>query len=110
MTTTPADISGDNPEARVSERIVLLMFRKKITQTAMAKALGVSQSAVSWKLHGRSRWTLADLVTVAEVLSVDLDEVLDPILSSKESRPLNGDGTSDASRLRESNPRPIHYE
>ena len=102
----------DRPEPlqALNERINQLMFRTHTTQRSLAKALGISPSAVSHKLRGRAAWTIGDLMVVCDAIGVPMASLLQPILENEESRPRGGGGTLDASRLRESNPRPIHYE
>ena len=108
--TIPLDDHELSPEQLINERVHQLMFRAKISQSGLAKHLGMSQAAVSRKIRGDRSWSFSELVEVSRVLGVRFDDIVRPLLENEKSRPLNGDGTSDASRLRESNPRPIHYE
>lgn len=85
--TTDIDFWELSPEARVSERIAQLMWRHKITQTRMAEAMGVTQSAISLKLGGVSRWTLRDVIKVTDTLDVTLENALAHILGKEKSRP-----------------------
>jgi transcriptional regulator with XRE-family HTH domain len=44
------------------------MARHRLSQSDLGKALGLSQSAVSWRLCGRTEWNLAELITVARLI------------------------------------------
>lgn len=46
------------------------MTRKNCTQESVAKALGVSQAAVSRRLRGTVDFTVTELAIVAELLEV----------------------------------------
>lgn len=49
-----------------------LMFRKRITQTAMALQLGMTQLALSRKLRGGVSWSARDLVSAAAAFGVSV--------------------------------------
>ncbi len=52
----------------VSRRVNMLMWDRKMTQTALGKRLGVGQSTFSKKVRGELGWSVADLVAVSHVL------------------------------------------
>lgn len=52
------------------------MYSKHVTQVKMAAALGITQGALSKKLRGHRPWTLAETVRTADVLRVDLRDLL----------------------------------
>lgn len=55
---------------------MMLLFRTKTTQTALAHKMGVTQAALSRKLHGERKWTLDDLYTAASALGVSVLDIL----------------------------------
>lgn len=65
-----------NHDVRVGERVLLLMFRARITQTALARKLGMTQAGLSKKIHGERKWTLDDLYAIAGALGVGVTELL----------------------------------
>lgn len=68
--------SHSNPDVLVGERIHQLMFRKRVTQTELAARMYITQSALSKKLRGQSKWSLTDLICVAGVLGVGLLDLM----------------------------------
>ena len=52
--------------------------RRRIRQSDVARALRVSQPAVSQRLNGHVPFTLADLEALAELLGIDVAELLQP--------------------------------
>ena len=60
----------------VGERFALVMFRKGISQTKLAPRLGMTQAALSNKLHGKRPWSLSELLTMASILDMPIEEVL----------------------------------
>lgn len=63
-------------DATIGERVHLLMRRQKVTQTGLAARLGVTQSALSRKLHGERAFAVAELLDIANMLDVDITELL----------------------------------
>ena len=59
----------------VGERFNTAMFRKRISQTTLANQLGITQAALSRKLHGDRPWSLTEILTVAAYLDMPLEEV-----------------------------------
>lgn len=47
------------------------MARRKASQSALAERLGVHQMSVSRRLNGRTPFTAAEILVVAEFLDVD---------------------------------------
>lgn len=68
---------------RVGERAHTLMFRRRLTQVAVAPLMGTSQANLSRKLRGEVVWTVEDLVRIAAVLDVEPGELL-PRLDSNQ--------------------------
>ena len=63
-------------DALVGERVMILMFRKRISQVAMARQLRIDQSALSRKLRGERAWSVDDLRQVALLLKIPLSDLL----------------------------------
>lgn len=61
--------------AAVSGEVRALMGRYSVTQTVLAPALGMSQSALSERLTGTVPWTVDDLARVADYFDVDVAEI-----------------------------------
>ena len=60
----------------VGERFAIVMFRKGLSQTRLAPRLGITQTALSHKLHGKRPWSLTELLTMASILDLPVEEVL----------------------------------
>lgn len=80
-----------------------------MSQTELAPKLGITQSGLSRKLRGVNAFGIDELVDVAELLRVDLADLLPTKVYDDETPPDDSDGAS-VSRLRESNSRPFHYK
>lgn len=78
MTTNHATISQNDRshDEIVGERIAMLMFRHRVTQTALSRSLGMTQPALGKKLRGERKWSLDDLYAVARELGVTISELL----------------------------------
>jgi transcriptional regulator with XRE-family HTH domain len=68
MTTGVSQVVADTVRAE--------MARRKITQLAVANALGVSTAAVNRRLSGQVAWDVDDLATVAGLLGMDPRDLL----------------------------------
>ena len=68
MATSPSADAGANTRAE--------MARRGISQTQVAERLGISQSAVSSRLLGRTPFDVNELVAVAEFLGVPVSALL----------------------------------
>ena len=53
------------------------MARRRITQTVVAEALGLSQTQVSARLRGRVPFDVNEITTIARLLDVDVPTLLD---------------------------------
>ena len=72
--TNPIFEEHERPtEALMGERVHNLLWRAKITQTAFAKSMGLSQTALSRKLRGDRAFSLDEILLVADQLRVSLD-------------------------------------
>ena len=68
MATTPTAQTGKNVRAE--------MARAGVTQAALAKALGLSQAAISARLLGKTPFDINELTTIAEHLGVEVSVLL----------------------------------
>ncbi len=71
ITTTPSSVVGANVRAE--------MARRGRSQTWLAQVLGLSQTAINRRLHGRTLWAIDELVTVAAQLGVPLEVLTDGV-------------------------------
>lgn len=62
----------------VATTIRVEMARRMIRQNTVAQALGISQAAMSDRSRGKTPWTLDEVKLVADVLGVDVVELLRP--------------------------------
>ena len=95
------------------------LFDVGISKTELATLLGVAQPNISRRIHGKSDWSTQDLLLTAELLGVEVADLLPtrgedgnwapaPFKPGYAKTPAGAGASS--SRLRESNSRPIHYE
>lgn len=68
MATTPTAVAGANVKAE--------MVRRGLSQHAVAARLGLSQTAVSARLRGRTPFDINELVHVADLLGMTVDQLL----------------------------------
>ena len=61
----------DTHTQRVAAAVRAEMARRKATQAQLAEILGVHQMSVSRRLNGRTPFTAAEILQVAEFLGVD---------------------------------------
>jgi transcriptional regulator with XRE-family HTH domain len=83
MTTSSTPVDGPDLNQEVGALIHQLMFRRRVTQTQLAAELGIGQSTISAKLHGKVGVSIEDLYTIARVLDVDPGDLL-PRLDSNQ--------------------------
>ena len=80
--------------AQVGELVHQHMWRNKVTQTAMAAILGISQPAVARKLRGERPFSVDELLAAAEFLNVAITEFLPNAGSPHQDGPGGGDATN----------------
>ena len=102
--TTEGAPAVPTADAIVGEKVFHWMWRMKISQTEMARHLGISQTNVSRRLRGETGWTIDDIITAARVLRLSPGDLLPG--DDYEGRP-GGGGTQYA--IRDSNPEPADY-
>lgn len=76
---TMPDVSSANrtdADTLIGERIHQLMFRRRVTQTQLAAEMLLTQSALSKKLRGNSKWSVTDLIYAAQALDVGLMDLM----------------------------------
>lgn len=66
----------DELTLRVSGEVRAWMARRGVKQQDLADRLGITQPSLSMRLRGRTRWTINDLVIVAETLKVPVSVLL----------------------------------
>lgn len=66
----------DELTLRVSGEVRAWMARRGVKQQEIADRLGITQPSLSMRLRGRTRWTINDLVIVAETLKVPVSALL----------------------------------
>lgn len=71
MTSSPTALTGANVRGE--------MARKGINQEAVAKALGVSQAAISARLRGITPFDINELVTIASLLGVSVERLVEGV-------------------------------
>lgn len=52
------------------------LSRNDVTQTQAARVIGLPQNALSARLHGRVEFRLSELLTICELLGIDLGTIL----------------------------------
>lgn len=65
-------------QERVTSAVRMFMAARKLKQSDLAEALGITQPSVSAKLHGRARWSVDDLDRLAERFEVNAADLLVP--------------------------------
>ena len=109
MTSQVIRIHSDEPlNAIVASNIRALMARQRWTGRQVAKALGMGHNQVAVRLRGETKIDLDFLISVAELLGVDAGDLLPKRKGAP--HPDGPDEEQGASRLSESNRRPIHYK
>ena len=87
-----------NVNVLVGELVHQHMWRGKITQTQVAKALGVGQPAVARKLRGERPFTIDELLAVADYLDRPITDLLPNAGSPHQGGPGGGEGAPSRAR------------
>jgi len=61
---------------KVVLRVSNLLADRSMNQSELARALGVSRSLISKKMNGDTAFTLRDILALADLFHVNVDEVL----------------------------------
>lgn len=76
---------------QLRSNIVAEISRQDLTQTTVAMRMQLQQNAFSGRLHGRIPFRLSELLSLAEILDVPLDDLLNGVEDSYlESRSVEG--------------------
>lgn len=88
-----ADMSQMSPlqieeslDALVGRRVHMIMWDRRISQTALGKQVGIDQSALGKRLRGERGWSLDDLRLVAHALGTTMGY----LLGEGDEPPVNG--------------------
>lgn len=65
-------------DALIGRRVHTAMWDAHVTQTDLARALGVDQGSISRRLRGRIAWKVADIHTAARLCGVTVEDLLGP--------------------------------
>lgn len=63
----------------IDRAISAAVIRSGVSRALIASALRLQRSALDWRINGRTRWTLAETVALAEVLGVAVTDLLQPV-------------------------------
>lgn len=77
MTSTAAEEVADRSlDEQIGANVHQLMWQKRITQTAMAPRMSLTQSVLGRKIRGQVTWTARDLANAARILGVSIDDLV----------------------------------
>lgn len=65
-------------QERVTTSVRVEMALRRETQADLARVLGVTQTSVSSRLRGRTRWSVDDLDKMAEHFGVEVSALVNP--------------------------------
>lgn len=74
----------------VGGNVKYLMDDRDVEQGTLAGILGVDQSTLSLKLHGKRKWTVTELVKVSDTFNVSIDA----LARRRELAPIPGGGST----------------
>lgn len=60
----------------VAERVVMALFRRKMTKRSLARLLGVSEQSVGKKINGRSTFSLDELLLMSRHFDMPISDLL----------------------------------
>lgn len=70
------DVGAD--DVLIGEAVHAAMWRARVTQTELARVLGLDQAAVSRRLRGRTAWKASEVRRAAALLGVRMADLLPP--------------------------------
>jgi transcriptional regulator with XRE-family HTH domain len=70
-----SEITGAEADEKVAAEIRAALARQRVTQSALADRLGVSQAWVSRRLSGEVPLTIADITQIAAELGVEVSSL-----------------------------------
>lgn len=77
-------------ELAVRDEVKAWMGRRGVSQTELAQVLGVSQSGISARLHGKTAFLIHDLAVIAGYLGITLGDLLGQVSSASIEVPVSG--------------------
>ena len=97
--TPEADVETVLANRRVSSEVKSWLGRRDLTQKDLAKVLGLSQGSLSFRMRGKTPWSIAELMKTAAWLEISLSQLLgDELLNEKKPLPtVKSEGASSAS-------------
>ena len=92
MTTMHEPASATNAgdvNQRVSSEVRAWLGRRQLTQRALAQQLGISATSLSFRMKGKTPWSIAELVAVSSWLQISLAQLLgDELVNEKNPQPV----------------------
>lgn len=70
--TIISDDRAESLDVAVGRRVHMLMWEKRVTQTALGRSIGLDQSGLGKRLRGERGWSLDDLRDVADELGTTI--------------------------------------
>jgi transcriptional regulator with XRE-family HTH domain len=70
-----SEVTGAEADEKVAAEIRAALARQRVTQSALADRLGVSQAWVSRRLSGEVPLTIADITQIAAELGVEVSSL-----------------------------------
>ena len=67
----------------IDRAISAAVVRSGVSRAVIASALRLQRSALDWRINGRTRWTLAETVALAEVLGTSVSDLLQPVAADR---------------------------
>ena len=61
----------DHVDVEIGARVHAAMWRGRVTQSQLSKALGLDQAAVSRRLRGSTAWKVSELLAVSQLLHIE---------------------------------------
>ncbi len=68
----PGQVPAPSLDTLVGRKVHMMMWDRRISQTALGRQVGIDQSSLSKRLRGERNWTLDDLRAVATVLGTSI--------------------------------------
>ena len=90
MTITLDSPSGRTVNELVGELVHGAMWRRKLSQTEFAKQLGITQSALSRKLHGNRPFDIEELLLIAVILELPITALIPKMENPRPDGPDGG--------------------
>lgn len=98
-------VEAESLDITVGRRVHLMMWERRITQTALGRTIGIDQSNLGRRLRGERGWSLDDLRATANALGTTMSY----LLGETEEGPGGGAPEPTLPRL-DSNQQPIGFK